>query len=308
MRSIAGQVLEDIRRQRSVGPGGVLRALRERLGPVLSEAELEVLRIPGRATWQALWALYPAFVFRGGPQGQREHAIASVIAHVLESVSGARRARQDHAERYEATAFRQMREQAASLKNAPLLHANDPNFQNLWLYRFCKLCFRRRLPGGQLCSEHRPDLESAAALAKYQSGRRLLPSFHEQVRALTTREVLRFHDSDLDLGILHPQENAFRWLEQHRPMVCAQLGASASGQRNDERLWRAVVNVLQPLPRDGAMARAEQQAANEVFFAHQQLLWPVLVRAEAWFRADQARRARWGGFRQNAGRRSAMMP
>ncbi len=72
MRSIAGQVLEDIRRQRSVGPGGVLRALRERLGPVLSEAELEVLRIPGRATWQALWALYPAFVFRGGPQGQRD--------------------------------------------------------------------------------------------------------------------------------------------------------------------------------------------------------------------------------------------
>lgn len=308
MLGIAGQILEDISRLRSVGPGGVLAVLRERLGPLLSEAELQLLQIPGRATWQALWSLYPAFVFLGGPQGRREHENAVVIAHVLESISGARRARQDHAELFEAKVFRQMCEQAASLKKAPPLHPIGPSFQDVWLYRFCKLCFRRRLPGGQLCFEHRPDPESAAALAKYQSGRRLLPNFHEQVRALTTQEVLRFHDSDLDLGILHPRENAFRWLEEHRPMVCAQLGASASGQRNDERIWRAVVNVLQPLPRDGAMARAEQQAVNEVLAAQPQLLWPVLVRAEAWFRADQARRSRWGGVRENAGRRSAMTP
>lgn len=303
MRDIAGLILEDISRQRSVGPGGVLRALRERLGPVLSEAELLLLQISGRATWNALWALHPAFVFQGGPQGQREHAIASVIAHVLESVSGSRRARQEHEELFEAKVFRQMREQAASLKNAPPLPQNEPNLQDVWLYRFCKLCFRRRLPGGQLCFEHRPDPDSATSLAKYQNGRRLFPGFNDQVHSLATQEVWRFHNADLDLGVLHPQEQAFKWLELHRPMVCSQLECSTNVQRNNARLWRLVVSVLQPLPGVGVKARAEQQAVNQIFLTHPQLLWPVLVRAEAWLRVDQARRASWGGVRKNAGRR-----
>jgi hypothetical protein len=131
----------------------------------------------------------------------------------------------------------------------------------------------------------------------------LFPSFNKQLYALVTQEVWRFHNAGLDLGMLHPQDQAFGWLELLRPMVSSQLGSSANFLKDGTRLWQQVVGVLQPLPRNGVKARAEQQAVNQIFLAHPQLLWPVLVRAEAWFRADQARRARWGGVRKNAGRR-----
>lgn len=302
MRSIEEQIQDDISKLRSVSPGSLLTVLRRRLEPVLRPEEQQVLHPPGRATWQGLWAMYPAFVFRGGPQGWREHEVAAVILRVLESLQGPTRAIQDRVGLYEAKAFLQMRKQANYGVFIPHVHPAEPSFQDFWLYRFCRLCYRRKLPGGQLCFEHRPAPDVPTAQARYQSGRRLFPSFNEHVRCLTTQEVWRFHEAELDLNVLYPKDQALRWLAQHRPLVFAQLGVGAGSTLDDTRLWRMVISHLQPLPNDGVKARAEQQAANQVFLAHTQLLWPVLVRAEAWFMADQARRAHWGGVRKNAGR------
>lgn len=185
---------------------------------------------------------------------------------------------------------------------------------NTALFRFCKYCWRTAIPKRSICPEHAFEhkdgdtrqegsvdkgVQTPASRRKQAS--RQKPLFDAAVSKLLTKEVLEFHDSHYVADVLLPGSSRMRWLVKRRPTVAALL-SDVGGDETDEGFVESLLKLLHELSGLQGSLEVMYSQVNSIIVQTPGLIWPMLVRAEAWHAVRKDVRQGWGGIRKNAGR------
>lgn len=279
----------------NVTPDAVLKVLRQHLFPMLTATERLPLEDIRRPTWRDLAALFPEYAFLAGPENVRLHAVAFIIRNSVELFSG-RRHPGNVAQNEEVSGFLLMRRQMRqSVDDICRTSANN----DTWLYRFCRLCWRRSAPSGSLCPEHAANKDASGS---YRQAWRQRDRFRTAINEIFSRELMEFHNADLSGQVLYRPGEMSTWLREYRPHVSAFLGLGTKVWPDDELIPLIIAN-LHTIQSDSHQTQQDHDEVGRVFLQRPDLLWPVLIRAEAWLQVRATTREKWGGARSGAGRR-----
>lgn len=140
-----------------------------------------------------------------------------------------------------------------------------------------------------------------AAAARYKSGVRQKERFDKEVNRILTKEVTEFHEGLFTPVVLFPEQNIAAWLTERRPLLWQLLGERQQ-ELNDGNAVSMLLGLLHSP--DGLPPKAYQiyRQINRHLHAHPLLIWPMLIRAEGWYRCRGKVRRQWGGKRSGAGR------
>lgn len=279
---------------RRVTPDLALSLIKRHLLPLIPPEHHEPALTLGKPTWHRLSFLMPAYVFAGREHGCAELiAIGSAMGAIFEFSRHPPRSPQ-YSDVAEVSAFLLVYDQLQS----PLREAcGGTEAGACELYQFCAYCWRRSAAGKSLCDHHAVDGErSSASTARYQAGRRLLGAFERQRDAMLTREILEFHERDMEVGVIFPDQGLWAWLCERRPHVAEEVQVRAAPW-SDEPLVDHIIERLHTFKGPTLTTRQAYDAVNARFRRQPVLLWPLLLRAEAWLAVRNQRRANWGGRR-----------
>ncbi len=182
------------------------------------------------------------------------------------------------------------------------------------LFRFCKYCWRTAISGRLICNDHASVLvdgdakvteallsEAKTSASRRKQAYRLKLRFDAAISKLVTNEVMEFHQSEFKADVLLPEFGRFEWLERRRPMV-ARLLSELSSEINDANMAVLLLKLLHDPDVMQGVWKDTYLRFNSSVIEFPELIWPMLVRAEAWFIVRNETRKNWGGVRKNSGR------
>jgi hypothetical protein len=290
---------------RAVTPSLALSLMKKYFQPLIPECHQDVLGNLTLASWEDLEFTYAEMVFRSGqPSGQLTE-IAVCINLICLFTTHPPRTFPDH-ETIEITYFLQIcRQLKLGIENSVRFSGNG-RFDVL---RACKYCWRQPVPGRLICATHtagdkhvniklgdQEDSNVNLPFTDYKESRRQKKAFDKTLNQILTKEILEFHDSHFTAQILMPDENIWQWLNSRRPLL-SHLLLTQNKSVNDEQI---IDNLLSLLHKPTGLTETQYQPylkANAQIKAYPILLWPMLLRAEAWLTARKTLRDNWGGKR-----------
>jgi hypothetical protein len=182
------------------------------------------------------------------------------------------------------------------------------------LFRFCKYCWRMSIPGREICNDHASELvgtttavrgalqgEAKTPVSRRKQANRQRQRFDAEISRLMTAEVMEFHTSEFAADVLLPGVGRLEWLKRRRPKVAELLLGSEKDIQDDNMISLLLKLLHAPGLKRGAWEFAYRQV-NSTIAQVPELIWPMLVRAEAWFCVRNEIRQKWGGARKNSGR------
>lgn len=295
-------------------PSLAARLIKDHLLPLIALEHRDMFT-PGKApSWDDIAHAYPTLVFRS--EGQK--GILTEVASAINAIWTYTKSPPRDVVISDLIEVSHFFHLCDHLK-IPVKHLRYQHGTSFDLFRFCKYCWRRPVPGRSICPVHTlgsnhvsgigPHSEtnhhSDLGFLEYKEGKRQRERFDAAVNDILTREVMEFHDSNFTAQILLPAAGIKDWLALRRPHLRAALALEWASATDE-----TVIDILiKALHNPGRMAFSVQQAydqANAMFSNNPILIWPMLLRAEAWLVARQERHDNWGGQRMKAGRKKTI--
>lgn len=292
---------------RAVTPSLALSLMKKYFQPLIPECHQDVLGNLTQASWEDLEFTYAEMVFRSGqPSGQLTE-IAVSINLICIFTTHPPRTFPDH-ETIEITYFLQVcRQLKLGIENS-VRFSDNGRFDVL---RACKYCWRQPVPGRLICATHtagdkhvniklgdQEDSDTNLPVTDYKESRRQKQAFDKTLNQILTKELLEFHDSHFTTPILMPDVNIWQWLNSRRPLLSHLLLAQNKAV-DDEQIVDSLLSLLhKPI----GLTETQYQPylrANTLIKTYPILLWPMLLRAEAWLTARKTLRDNWGGKRKD---------
>ncbi|MGC5703040.1 hypothetical protein J4P02_22815 [Pseudomonas sp. NFXW11] len=288
----------------AVTPTIALRLIRQYLQPLIPPEHCHLLYKQRAPTWNGIWGIYASLGF----------AVCETNDHRLLEVTKAVQLIHAHTtlppREYifptviEVTYFLSMCAQL-QIPAQGMIRAEDGS--QIDLFSFCNLCWRQPLTGRKLCAHHAPnaplqdEVGTQAAAARYKSGVRQRERFDKEVNRILTKEVTEFHEGLFTPVVLFPEQDRVIWLTERRPLLWRLLGERQQ-ELNDGNAVSMLLDLLHSP--DGLPPKACQiyRQINRHLQGHPLLIWPMLIRAEGWYRCREKVRGQWGGKRSGAGR------
>jgi hypothetical protein len=186
--------------------------------------------------------------------------------------------------------------------------------RNAAVFRFCIGCWRTSNPNRLLCSEHASVIvdgtlevsgvvgkEASTHISRRKQAARQKSKFDAAIREMTTNEVLEFHNSNFAADVLFPKSGRCDWLARRRPNVWRLL-TDAETTITDENVVPLLLKLLHNPPGRNESVRRVYDGVNQILLLEPELIWPMVLRAEAWHKVRNAVQQGRGGLRKNAGR------
>jgi hypothetical protein len=178
------------------------------------------------------------------------------------------------------------------------------------VFKACKYCWRQPVPRRDICVLHTASSKHVAiesvdydkfkvssSFTNYKEGNRQKEAYDKTINQILTRETLAFHDTSFADPILLPTENIWPWLLERRPLI-AQLLMDMQQPTEDDQITNSLLAVLHSPTNLTETLIQPYIKTNQHIKMHPQLIWLMLLRAEAWFTTRNTRRDNWGGNRR----------
>jgi hypothetical protein len=292
---------------RAVTPSLALSLMKKYFQPLIPECHQDVLGNLTQASWEDLEFTYAEMVFRSGqPSGQLSE-IAVSINLICIFTTHPPRVFPDH-ETIEITYFLQICRQLKLGIEDSVRYSDNGRFDVL---RACKYCWRQPVPGRFICSTHtagdkhvtiklgdQEDSNVTLSFTDYKESRRQKKAFDKTLNQILTKEVLEFHDSQFTAPILMADKYIWQWLSDRRPLL-SELLLDQNKTKDDDHI---VGNLLSLLHSPIGLTEIQHRPylkTNTLIKAYPILIWPMLLRAEAWLTTRKKLRDNWGGKRNN---------
>lgn len=186
--------------------------------------------------------------------------------------------------------------------------------RNAAVFRFCMSCWRASNPNRILCSEHafvKVDgtvkvsgvigKEASTPTSRRKQAARQKSQFDAVIREMTTNEVLEFHNSNFAADVLFPISGRCDWFARRRPNVWRLL-TDAEMAITDRNVVPLLLKLLHNPPGRNESVRRVYDGVNQILLSQPELIWPMVLRAEAWHKVRNEVQQGRGGLRKNAGR------
>ena len=311
-RPVANAMLEikSAMEGRGVTPSFALKLINNHLRPLLSEDHKKIIRKRRNPAWNDIFMIYVGLGFESKNGG--------VVADVMAAI--------DLIYRYTLITPREFVfpdsvDVSHFLDTCRFLKLSvdelrkckeDDGFD---LFKFCKYCWRLPVPGRKICIVHtsgdnhinQNSIEYLSSkgmerFAIYKEGRRQRELFDKVLNRLITAESIEFHESSFSAQIIPPSSGLAHWLSVRRPNLWAALDLE-SAALTDSTAVDVLLNILQSTDSLPFSTQQIYQKANAKIKENVILMGPMLARVEAWLIARSESRERWGGTRNNAGRK-----
>ncbi|MFA6041412.1 MAG: hypothetical protein WC733_07900, partial [Methylophilus sp.] len=117
------------------------------------------------------------------------------------------------------------------------------------------------------------------------------------INQILTKETIAFHESNFNDPLLLPTEHVSPWLFERRPLVAKLLIDQNLTTGDDEIIDNLLLALHSPTMLTDSLLKPYLMA-NQHIKHHPQLIWLMLLRAEAWLTTRSKRRGNWGGNRK----------
>lgn len=114
--------------------------------------------------------------------------------------------------------------------------------------------------------------------------------------------MLEFHESGFKADVLFPLRGIRPWLLKRRPALCRNIGKLLD-LSSDETVVAILLDFLHSSTDMPVQVMTAYENANSIIQQNHALIWPMLLRAEAWHMARVQIANDWGGKREGAGRK-----
>jgi hypothetical protein len=298
--------IRDEMQGRAVTPSLALGLIKKHLQPLIPAEHHDVLGDLKKASWDRLKWTCSAFAFRDG----EANGLLSEIAFCTECVC-----------KYTTYPFRGQAkfdklENNVFLQTCGFLKINVTQLRYLDQGKFdafsaCKYCWRQPVPGRAICALHTPSIKHVplkasgnqegkgrTSSADYKEASRQKEAYDKIVNKFLSKETITFHESNFNDPILFPDKHRWAWLKQRRPLV-AQLLLENSKSIDDETIIDSLLSVLHSPDNFTNTLLKPYTRANGHIKENPILIWPMLLRAEAWLLVRTQMRGNWGGKRNN---------
>lgn len=293
----------------AVTPRIALSQIRQQLFPLLPREHDAVIDSLSTPTWEDVLFVFVELAFRSEGTDKRLIEVAQAVKLIH---SHSTRQPRDLAfpEFVEVMYFLQMH----GHHGTPVRHLCNPDeVGNCAIFRFCKYCWRLAVPTKRLCLVHQPSTEEIRKAVErgntlqkrdslYKEAARQKKKFDEAIQNLLTKEVLEFHESNFKADVLFPQIGIRPWLLKRRPALCRNLGKFLD-LSSDETSVNLLLDSLHSSTGMPVQVTTAYENANSMIRKHPPLIWPMLLRAEAWHMTREHLASNWGGRRERAGRK-----
>ena len=310
------QVAEALRRisvatrNRPIVPDTAVTQILSHLGPLLADEHLDVLLKLRPASWSAILRSFVELTARGLRKDEHLLEVGAAIKVIYEHSSSSAR-KPSFPRHIEVSYFFRICHTLNStgvVVDVPEDRATSP------MFCFCKYCWRQSVPRRGLCPTHAPakfsdgetttqdKATSNSKNAMYKSGQRHQVFFDTAINQLIGVELLEFHESNFKADVLFHKHLIADWAEVRRPNLWQKIAERGTMPTNDnalERLLDFLFDVEEP---SRLVARAFDDAKAELR-AMPLLAWPILTRAEAFFRSEKLLVGKRGGARPGSGRK-----
>jgi len=298
---------------KAVTPSLAARLIKDHLLPLIAPEHRDVFTVGKAPSWDDIAHAYPTLAFRSEGQKGVLTGVASAVNAIWTHTKSPPR---DFviSNPIEITYFFHLCEHL----NISVKHLRYRNGSSFDLFCFCKCCWRRPVPGRSICpvhtlgSNHVSGTDSDKELhhndlgsLEYKEGKRQQARFDAALNEILTQEVMEFHDSEFSAQILLPATAIKDWLALRRPHLKEALALEWESV-TDESLIDTLLNTLHNSERMAFSVKQAYDQANAMFRDNPILIWPMLLRAEAWLVARQERHGNWGGRRKKAGRKKTI--
>lgn len=293
----------------SVTPRIALSQIRQQLFPLLPRENDDVIDSLSVPTWDDVLFVFAELVSRSEGTDKRLIEVAQAV-RLIHSHSARQPRELAFPDFVEVTYFLQMHDH----HRTPVRHLCKPDeVGNCVIFRFCKYCWRQAVPAKRLCLVHQPSTEEIRKAvergntrqkrdALYKEASRQKKKFDEAVQSIVTKEVLEFHDTSFKADVLFPKSGIRPWLLKRRPALCRNLGKLLD-LSSDEAVVNLLLEFLHCSSGMPIQVATAYENTNSIIRNCPQLIWPMLVRAEAWHMAREHLANNWGGRRDGAGRK-----
>lgn len=295
-----------------VTPSYALSLIKDYLLPLLTEHQRSVVDSIKHCTWDDIFFIYVELGFEcknGGIVSEVTNAIYLIYQHTLSTPREFTfRNTVDVTHFLDTCRF-------LKIGVGDLRHCDeDSRFD---LFGFCKYCWRLSAPGRQLCLAHSSGnkhlnqnifyneaKKEFDQFSNYKEGSRQKTLFDKTLNRLLTAESIEFHESSFRERIIPPPIGLIEWFRNRRPHLFKALSLE-NCEMSDRDLIDMLLNTLHgtdslPFSIGKFYERANNRISENVF-----LFGPMLARAESWLVARSEFRERWGGKRNNSGRKKS---
>ncbi len=292
---------------RAVTPSLALSLMKKHFQPLIPECHQDVLGSLTQVSWEDLEFTYAEMVFRSGqPTGLLSEIAISINLICIFTTQPPRDF--PNPETIEITYFLQICRQLKLGIEDSVRFSDNGRFDVL---RACKYCWRQPVPGRLICSTHtagdkhvtiklgdQEDSDANLPFTDYKESRRQKKVFDETLNQILTKEVLEFHDSQFIAPILMPSKGCWQWLSVRRPLL-SELLLAQNRTIDDEQIVHSLLSLLHSPVGLTETQHQPYLKANALIKTYPILIWPMLLRVEAWLTARKTLRDNWGGKRKN---------
>ncbi len=194
--------------------------------------------------------------------------------------------------------------------NVEIAHLRYLDAGKFDVFKACKYCWRQPVSRRTICVVHTAsDKHSSIMLnnhehevrdslfTDYKEGKRQKEAYDKTINQILTKETIAFHESSFRDPFLMPSEHIWSWLLERRPLV-SKLLIEQKLTTGDDVIIDSLLMVLHSPTTLTDNLLKPYFMANQHIKRHPQLIWLMLLRAEAWLTVRSKRRGNWGGNRK----------
>lgn len=289
----------------AVTPSLALSLMKKHFQPLLPSEHQDILSKLTQPTWTDIYWAFPEMVFRGGQSTGLLADIGASIKYIYTFTTIPFRVHR-FSEQIEINHFLEV---CRSLKidiNFYPRYSDDGKFD---VFRGCKYCWRQPVPGRLICSTHTAgikhtaiklegvrDVPANSVFTDYKEGARQKKAYDEAIHTALNREINELFVDEFTIDSLIPPAGIWNWMNIRRPEL-AKLLLEQKKPIDDQNIIESLLLILHS---PTGLTETQQQPylnANEIIRAYPILIWPMLLRAEAWLSVRKNLRINWGGAR-----------
>jgi len=194
--------------------------------------------------------------------------------------------------------------------NVEIAHLRYLDAGKFDVFKACKYCWRQPVSRRSICVVHTAsdkhsnitsnsrELEVRDSLfTDYKEGKRQKEAYDKTLNKMLTKETIAFHESGFNDPLLLPSEHIWPWLLERRPLVSQLLIDQNLTTADDVIIDSLLIALHSPTTLTDNLLKPYLMA-NQHIKRHPQLIWPMLLRSEAWLTIRSKRRGNWGGNRK----------
>lgn len=289
----------------AVTPSLALSLMKKHFQTLLPLEHQDVLSKMTQPTWADIYWAFPEMVFRGGQTSGLLADIGASIKYIFIFSTIPYREHQ-FSEKIEITHFLNVCRNLDIDFNLYPRYLDDGKFD---VFRACKYCWRQPVPGRSICSTHTAgskhtaiklgevrDLPTNSPFKDYKESNRQKKAFDEALNTALNREINELFEDEFTMDSLIPSVGILDWMSIRRPTL-AQLLIDQKKPMDDQNIIDSLLLVLHSPIGLTEIQLQPYIKTNVLIRASPILIWPMLLRAEAWLSARKNLRSNWGGKR-----------